>query len=102
MWGVAAPDQFLVADLARGDAVNLGHRPVGIVFALDRQDRDLNLRGFVLDVPSREWRIEPRVVPPPERRVGICLVAGEAGPQISGQVGVAGAVSRSDVGSPVR
>ncbi|MNZ96147.1 hypothetical protein D3C78_1153280 [compost metagenome] len=57
-----------------GDAANLGQRAVRVVQPLDRQHRAADVDEFVGDVPARECRLEPYVVPAPEDQVRIVVV----------------------------
>src|SRR5690349_19105971 len=60
------------------DRLELRHRPVLVVLALDREDGTLDARQILLDVPFLERRIEPGVVPEIERLARVRMVLGEA------------------------
>ena len=60
--------------------------PVGIVGALQCQDRRLNGGEEAGDVEGAEPRVQPGVVPSPERDFDIAVVAGEALAQVAGLV----------------
>ena len=59
---------------------------VGIVGALQRQDRDRDAGQQAGDVEGAEARVEPGVVPAAERDVDVAVVAGEALAQVAGFV----------------
>ncbi len=66
-----------------GNAVELLHRAVLVVVALDREHRAANLRQLGLDVPVAELRIEPAVVPAEKGAVGIVVHAGQRLPELA-------------------
>src|SRR5208283_127619 len=72
---------------------------VAVVVAADDKRRNTNLRQFVAQVEGREGGIEPRVVPAPEGRVDIVVVAREPLAQVAGLVGVPGV---ADFGKSLR
>ena len=53
------------------ETVDLRHRSVFVVLALDREHRAADARHLRFDVPRAERRIEPDVVPAPERGVRV-------------------------------
>ncbi len=67
------------------DGVHLGQRAVSVGGALHDQDRRVDRRQHVFDVPVSELRRQPDVVPLPERRLGVvvmpCHALGEVGRQ---------------------
>ncbi len=60
-----------------GDAVDVRHRPVFVVASLDREDRAADRRQQVVDVEAAERLRQPHVVPSPERRVDVRVMARE-------------------------
>src|SRR5581483_11733351 len=56
------------------DRVELGHRPVGVVLALDEQRRRAHRAGGVLDVPRAELGVEPDVAPAVEGGVDVAVM----------------------------
>src|SRR5438552_19190836 len=60
-----------------GPALELRHRPVFVVEALDREHRTMYPRQDLLDVPAAESRIEPDIVPSPECLRGVGVIAAE-------------------------
>src|SRR5437899_182774 len=59
------------------DRLELRHRPVLVVEPLDREHRAMYARQDLLDVPAPEVRVQPDVVPPPERPRRIGVIAAE-------------------------
>src|SRR6267378_4602347 len=59
------------------DRLELRHRPVFVVEALDREHRAMYPRQDLLDVPAPEVRVQPDVVPPPERLRSVGVIAAE-------------------------
>src|SRR2546430_14106955 len=59
------------------DRLELRHRPVFVVEALDREHRTMYPRQDLLDVPAAESRIEPDIVPSPECLRGVGVIAAE-------------------------
>src|SRR5882762_5603644 len=59
------------------DRLELRHRPVFVVETLDREHRATYPRQDLLDVPAAESRIEPDVVPSPERLRRVGMIAAE-------------------------
>src|ERR1700704_4440169 len=59
------------------DRLELRHRPVLVVEALDREHRAMYPRQDLLDVPAPEVRVQPDVVPPPERLRSVGVIAAE-------------------------
>src|SRR6266849_2970353 len=78
--GVPAVGQAQELDRTAGlprDGLELRHRPVLVVETLDREHRAMYPRQDLLDVPAPEGRIEPDVVPPPERLCRVGMIAAE-------------------------
>src|SRR5260221_3606745 len=78
--GVAAVGQAQELDRSAGlpgDRIELRHRPVFVIEALDRQHRTMYPRQDLLDVPAPEVWIEPDVVPSPERLRRVGMIAAE-------------------------
>ena len=74
----------------RGNTINLNHRAIFVVYALDGKYGAANGGQRVFDGPLRESWIEPDLVPSPEGRVGVCVVAGKP---LATQLGVLAAIS---------
>lgn len=64
------------------DAVILFERAIFVVLALDRQQRRRDRGQFAADVPGAEGGTEPDVVPAPEGRVDVVVVARQAAFQV--------------------
>src|SRR5712691_4844633 len=78
--GVPAVGEAQQLDRAAGlfcDRLELRHRPVLVVEALDRKYGTMYPRQDLLDVPAPEIRIQPDVVPPPERLCRVGMIAAE-------------------------
>src|SRR5712675_1802162 len=60
-----------------GDRIELRHRPVFVVEALDREHRTIYPRQDFLDVPTPEVRVQPNIVPSPERLRRVGVIAAE-------------------------
>jgi EAL domain-containing protein (putative c-di-GMP-specific phosphodiesterase class I) len=83
--GVSAPLQ-LHNPCPRGrpaDDPDLLQRSIGILHTLDRQHRALDAWQALLDVPIAERRTQPDVVPAPERRIRIRMMARQLAAQIA-------------------
>jgi hypothetical protein len=77
---VAAREVHALDGAAHGglDCVQLRHRPVLVLLALDQQQWAGDPIQEVLDAPVRELGVKPDVVPAVERGVGVTVVAGHA------------------------
>src|SRR5437660_7165588 len=70
---------------ARCELIELRHRAVDIVVALDREQRTFHARQIVVaDVPALEVLVEPDVGPAVERLARIAVVAAELFSEIGG------------------
>ena len=69
---------------------NLAVGAVVVAVAADDQRRNTNPRQFVAQVEGREGGIKPRIVPAPEGRVNMVMVARQPLAQVAGLVGVTG------------
>ncbi len=69
-----------------GEDVHLLVGAVGVVLALQRQDRDRDVGEQAGDVEVAESRVQPGVVPAMERDVDVAVIAGEALAQVAGFV----------------
>src|SRR5690606_32923333 len=69
--------QQLRLRLQLGDPVELAHRPVLVVLALDREDRTANRGHFLLDRPRGECVRQPDLGPVAERSVDVVVIARE-------------------------
>src|SRR5882672_5135228 len=78
--GVPAVGQAQELDRTAGlpcDGLQLRHRPVFVVEALDREHRAMYPRQDLLDIPAPEVRMQPDIVPTPERLCRVGMVAAE-------------------------
>src|SRR3546814_2766190 len=71
------------------DAANLLDGSVFVLFALDGEYRAADAVNVGFNVPGPEFRVQTYVVPSPERRLGVLVVAPQLGRQIGVQVGLA-------------
>src|SRR5690606_32692164 len=69
-------------------AAYLLQRTVFVVFALDGQDGASDVTQVGFDVPGAEFGVQPDVVPAPEGRVRVVVMASELARQIGVQVGL--------------
>src|SRR5664279_1651528 len=79
-----------------GNGADLRHRPVLVVRALHGEHRARDRLDLALDVPVTEFGREPGVVPASEGRVGVGVVAGQAGAQVALLEGVTRLVDAGD------
>ena len=70
----------------RGNAVHLRHGAVLVVFALNREQRLGDGGHRAHEIPVAKRRIQPDIVPAPERRIDIVVIAPELRAQIGGLV----------------
>jgi hypothetical protein len=85
---MSAGGQFEQAGVRRkaGDAADLLERAVLVVLALDGEQRHPDAGHFGADVPCAEGRGQPGIVPAPERRVDVCVVARQALAQAAAEI----------------
>src|SRR5436190_5623174 len=83
-----APSQLDTAEIPNRalDPVDLLHRAVLVVDALDSQHRTPDVRQERLDVPGSEVRVQPDVVPAPECAVDVGVTACKPRAQIAVEV----------------
>src|SRR5690606_17082386 len=72
------------------DAIDLFQRAVFVVLALYGKDGASDFVEVGLDVPGAERRVQPDVVPTPERGIHVLVIAAKLFRQIGRQVGLAG------------
>src|SRR5882672_7778488 len=76
----------LGAGHALSDAPDLLHRSVLVVDPLDGEHGAADRFELALDRPRAKRRMQPDVVPPPERRIGIVVMAAELLAQVGGKI----------------
>jgi len=75
------------------DTADLFHRAVLVVDALNGQYRAAQARHLGLDVPAAEGRVEPDVIPAPEGRIDVVMVARQPLRQVGAREQLAGALN---------
>ncbi len=89
MGRMPAAGQHKFRNAAAGDAATyrpeLRERAVGVILALDQQQRAGNGGQEARDVPRAEFRGKPDLVPAAEGGFGVVVIAGEPGLQIARQ-----------------
>ena len=58
-----------------GDTVNLLQCGVLVIFPLYGEHRAADASDILLQIPVPESRVEPDIIPAPECRIGICVIA---------------------------
>jgi hypothetical protein len=88
MPAIRQPEQFDVGGRF-GDALDLSHRRVFIVFTLHRQQRTTDRRQAVGNLPAREFGSQPGVVPGSKNDIRVPVVTSELHSPIAARIGFA-------------